>query len=224
MAKWKMIGIRVPEESSLPARLKEMSEKTRLSYCELLEKLITQAELNLNTSEPGFDEKDIITLHALCDNLSDLRKQINEIRVRLQVLEEPSKQEEDTNPSQASETTVAASQKRAQESDRSDSGTTEGSELADPIAAIARPESTTKNAKQSDRTEIPEAIEMESGSKSESKEKAATINYIRRLSAEGLSLRKIAERLKSEEVPTLSGSGIWHHATVQKILASAQTS
>ena len=39
MPKWKMIGIRVPEESDLSARVKEMSEKTRLSYCELLEKL-----------------------------------------------------------------------------------------------------------------------------------------------------------------------------------------
>ena len=97
MSKWKMIGIRVPEESDLPARLKEMSEKTRLSYCELLEKFITQAELNHNTPEPGFEEKDIIALHALGEKFSDLRLQINEIRARLQVLEETAKQVEDTN-------------------------------------------------------------------------------------------------------------------------------
>ena len=85
---------------------------------------------------------------------------------------------------------------------------------------IVRPERSKKNAKQTDGTEIPNAIKMES----ESEEKAATITYIRRLSAEGLSLRKIAERLKAEEIPTLSGSGVWHHETVRKVLASAQTS
>ena len=184
MAKWKMIGIRVPEESDLPARLKGISEKTRLSYCELLEKLITQAELNPNTPEPGIEAKDIIALQALAEKFSDLRLQVHEIGARLKILEKNANPEKDnTNSYQASEASAAASLKRAQETD--------GSE------------------------QVSEIIEE----KSESEGKAATITYIRRLSAEGLSLRKIAERLKSEAIPTLSGSGVWHHETVRKVLA-----
>jgi len=68
MAKWKMIGIRVPEESDLPARMKEISEKARMSYYELLEKLITQAEFEINTPAPGFEAKDITALQALDGN------------------------------------------------------------------------------------------------------------------------------------------------------------
>ena len=104
MAKWKMIGIRVPEESDLPGRLKEISEKARLSYYELLEKLITQAELEINTPAPGLEAKDIIALQALAEKFSDLKLQVHEIGVRLKVLEKTANQAEDANPSQASET------------------------------------------------------------------------------------------------------------------------
>jgi len=149
-----------------------------------------------------------------------LKLQVHEIGVRLKVLEKTVNRNEDTNPSQSSETAVAAGSKRARESDSPDSDKINGSEPAEPITVAVRPEHSEKSAKQPGGTEIPEAMEV----KSESEEKAVTITYILRLSAEGLSLRKIAERLKSEEIPTLSGSGVWHYGTVRKILASAQTS
>ena len=215
MPKWKMIGIRVPEESDLPTRLKEISEKTRLSYCELLEKLITQAELNPSTLELGFETKDIIALRALGEKFSDLNLEFNEIRIRLQVLEETVTP---VSPTQVSEATAASNTKYTQQNDRLNSDAPDDSQPHESITMAVRPERSMRSARSPNGTEVPEEIEVKS------EEKAATITYIRRLSAEGLSLRKIAERLKSEEIPTLSGSGIWHYGMVRKILASAQPS
>ena len=215
MAKWKMIGIRVPEESDLPARLKEMSEKTRLSYCELLEKLLTQAELSPNMPEFGFEVKDITALHTLAEKYSDLRLQVHEIGARLRVLEKIAGPEKKPNPLQAREAPAATSLERAQEIDRLNLDETEGSELVELIAEAVGPKHPEKSAIEPDVTELSTTIE------GKSEESAATIAYIRHLSAEGLSLRKIAERLKAEGRPTLSGSGVWHYGMVQKILAAA---
>jgi DNA-binding transcriptional MerR regulator len=175
MPKWKMIGIRVPEGSDLPARFKEVSEKSRLSYCEFLEKFVTQAEAEINTPPPNFDTKDIISLQALVEKFSDLNLHVHEIEARLKALEQDTNQVKYTNALQAIEATDAAGFEHTQEVGSSDSDYSE--------------------------------------------QEAVTITYIRRLSAEGMSLRKIAERLKSEKIPTLSGSGVWHHGTVQKILS-----
>ena len=147
MAKWKMIGIRVPEESDLPAKLKEISEKARLSYYELLEKLIMQAELEINTPAPNFEAKDIVALQALIEKFSDLKLQVHEIGARLKVLEKTANQVEDTNLSQTSETTVAAGLGCAQDGDRPDSDKIESSELAEPITVAVRPKRSKKSAK-----------------------------------------------------------------------------
>ena len=180
-----MIGIRVPEENDLPARLKEMSEKTRLSYFELLEKLITKAELDTSTLMPDFEAKEIIALQTLDEKISDLSMQIDDIGSRLKSLEKAAAQEKDTNSSQTSEATPVTHPAFAQKASKS----------------------------YSDEAEISETIKVES------EENAATIAYIQHLSAEGLSLRKIAERLMAEGRPTISGSGVWHFGTVRKILA-----
>lgn len=46
-----------------------------------------------------------------------------------------------------------------------------------------------------------------------------TMLYVHQLKAEGLSLRKIAERLTAEEIPTATG-GQWHASTVKAVLES----
>ena len=80
MTEWQMIGIRVPKGSDLPSRLKELSEKARCPYHELLEKFITQAELE-TLAEPTTED------------LTVLRSRIDAIEARLAALEpsEPTK-------------------------------------------------------------------------------------------------------------------------------------
>jgi len=58
---WQIIGIRVPKGNDLPLRFKEMSERSRLSYCELLEKLMSQAT---DDPEPVHNVNSIAALEA----------------------------------------------------------------------------------------------------------------------------------------------------------------
>jgi Recombinase len=45
--------------------------------------------------------------------------------------------------------------------------------------------------------------------------KAALLQHLQALQAEGLSLQKIADRLNNEGVPTLSGKGRWQKGTIR---------
>jgi hypothetical protein len=49
--------------------------------------------------------------------------------------------------------------------------------------------------------------------------KAALLQRLQALQAEGLSLQKIADRLNNEGVPTLSGKGRWQKGTIGNLLA-----
>jgi Recombinase len=49
--------------------------------------------------------------------------------------------------------------------------------------------------------------------------KAAVLQRLQALQAEGLSLQKIADRLNHEKVPTLSGKGRWQKGTIGNLLA-----
>jgi Recombinase len=49
--------------------------------------------------------------------------------------------------------------------------------------------------------------------------KAALLQRLQALQAEGLSLQKIADRLNHEGVPTLSGRGTWQKGTIGNLLA-----
>jgi hypothetical protein len=49
--------------------------------------------------------------------------------------------------------------------------------------------------------------------------KAAVLQRLQAMQAEGLSLQKIADRLNNEGVPTLSGRGTWQKGTVGNLLA-----
>ena len=51
------------------------------------------------------------------------------------------------------------------------------------------------------------------------KSKAALLQRLQALQAEGLSLQKIADRLNHEGVPTLSGKGRWQKGTIGNLLA-----
>jgi hypothetical protein len=48
--------------------------------------------------------------------------------------------------------------------------------------------------------------------------KAAVLQRLQALQAEGLSLQKIADRLNNEGVPTLSGKGQWQKGTIGNLL------
>jgi Recombinase len=52
-----------------------------------------------------------------------------------------------------------------------------------------------------------------------SEPKAAVLQRLQALQAEGLSLQKIADRLNREGVPTLSGKGRWQKGTIGHLLA-----
>ena len=52
-----------------------------------------------------------------------------------------------------------------------------------------------------------------------SEPEAAVLQRLQALQAEGLSLLKIADRLNSEGVPTLSGKGRWQKGTIGHLLA-----
>jgi hypothetical protein len=52
--------------------------------------------------------------------------------------------------------------------------------------------------------------------------KAALVARLQALQAQGLTLQAIANRLNSEEVPTLSGRGGWKPGTVGNLLAEAK--
>ena len=52
-----------------------------------------------------------------------------------------------------------------------------------------------------------------------SEPKAAVLQRLQALQAEGLSLQKIADRLNHEGVPTLSGKGRWQKGTIGNLLA-----
>ena len=48
--------------------------------------------------------------------------------------------------------------------------------------------------------------------------KAAVLQRLRTMQAEGLSLQAIANRLNTEGVPTLSGRGAWQKGTITNLL------
>jgi hypothetical protein len=50
-------------------------------------------------------------------------------------------------------------------------------------------------------------------------QRAAVLQRLRAMQAEGLSLQAIADRLNTEGVPTLSGKGRWQKGTVSNLLA-----
>ena len=52
--------------------------------------------------------------------------------------------------------------------------------------------------------------------------KAALLNRLRAMQAEGLSLQAIANHLNKEGIPTLSGKGRWQKGTIGNLLAQAE--
>jgi helix-turn-helix protein/recombinase len=52
--------------------------------------------------------------------------------------------------------------------------------------------------------------------------KAALVDRLRAMQAEGLSLQAIADRLNNEGVPTLSGKGHWQKGTIGNLLAQGE--
>ena len=61
---------------------------------------------------------------------------------------------------------------------------------------------------------LPPSSPLPAGPKS----KAALLQRLQALQAEGLSLQKIADRLNTEGVPTLSGKGRWQKGTIGNLL------
>jgi hypothetical protein len=53
--------------------------------------------------------------------------------------------------------------------------------------------------------------------------KAAVVQRLQAMKANGLSLQAMADRLNAEGVPTLSGKGCWQKGTVGNLLAQSGT-
>src|SRR6266545_3340829 len=66
---------------------------------------------------------------------------------------------------------------------------------------------------------IPASLSPPSLSPLRPESKAAVLQRLQALQAEGLSLQKIADRLNKEGVPTLSGKGKWQKGTIGNLLA-----
>jgi hypothetical protein len=65
---------------------------------------------------------------------------------------------------------------------------------------------------------IPASLSPPSLSPLRPESKAAVLQRLQALQAEGLSLQKIADRLNKEGVPTLSGKGRWQKGTIGNLL------
>lgn len=62
---------------------------------------------------------------------------------------------------------------------------------------------------------LPSTVE---GKKSQGEQRAAILQRLRALQAEGLSLQAIANQLNADGVPTLSGRGQWQKGTISNLL------
>jgi hypothetical protein len=105
MAKSKIIAIRVPENSNLLARLKKVSDKTKLSYAEILEQAVTQAELETETS--------------VSKASTSLQSQIKELADRITALENAGKQPEKKKAPSKLPTSTKAKRAAAAKTERS---------------------------------------------------------------------------------------------------------
>jgi hypothetical protein len=81
----------------------------------------------------------------------------------------------------------------------------------------------TERVERSERPEraersIPASLSPPSLSLLRPESKAAVLQRLQALQAEGLSLQKIADRLNNEGVPTLSGKGKWQKGTIGNLL------
>ena len=80
MSNWKVFGIRVPAESDLPDRFKEISEKARITYGELLEKLLAQFD--------GLESELTPRLEATAGKMFDLERQIEQLKKQIEDFEQ----------------------------------------------------------------------------------------------------------------------------------------
>jgi len=196
MDKWRMIGIRVTKESTLPDRLKSLSEKTDLPYGELLERLITQAEQESDSLGLTTKTKESPNLSG---DIEALAEKYKELEARLVKLETASAPVAGAKPEPVSVTSAPAiSTENPVELLEAPLGARTKKNIA-PIGATASqpPESTPRP---------PED------------ENTAKLTYLRQLRDEGLSMAAIAKRLTDEGRPTLSGRGDWNPGTVCKLL------
>ena len=170
-----MIGIRIPENSDLPERMRKIARWLRLENGDLLERWIKAEEAGLIT---GGSEQLSLDLGqgetAGADRTTELESRIAELENRIAKLETG----------------------------------------AVPVNQSAEVESGSEQGEQSEPEPKP-ALRDDS-------EKDEIIAYICQLSSEGLSTRKIAERLTAEGLPTLTGRGNWHFAVVAKLLRAAK--
>jgi len=89
MAKTKVIGFKVPDDSDLLERLKEIVRQTRFEYCELLEKWITREEIELAQCKPTLFAPQIVEsqeidmlktqIQAQNESISSLRQTVEEL-------------------------------------------------------------------------------------------------------------------------------------------------
>ena len=209
MSKAKLIGFRVPENSDLPDRLRAVGFRLRMQYGELLERWIAAEEAgamadgkhDADTPAPGSpptneDQEKL-----------DLQYRLEAIEARLETLE--------FRP--APEHPAAFVKKLAEIEARLTAAAATAETIAAPTKSRApRPVKATKPAAKTKSAASAPARRSEP-----TDAKAAILAKVNELRSAGLSLRKMADRLNAESVPTLSGAGGWNAGTISKLLKKA---
>jgi hypothetical protein len=99
-------------------------------------------------------------------------------------------------------------------------------EAGEPAETPPAPESAEESSAADlvEPTETPPsamASEEETTSVAPMSDREAILDRIQALHADGVSLTAIAAQLNQEGVPTISGSGRWHHSAVKRLLRKA---
>ena len=175
MPKEKMIGIRIPENSDLPVRMRKLARWLRLENGDLLERWIKAEEAGQITGGGEQLSLDLGQGETAGADRAELESRIAELESRIAKLE------------------TGAAPVNQREGEQGEQSEPEPGLEPEPEPALQ-----------------------------EGDEKDNVIAYICQLSAEGLSTRKIAERLTAEGRPTLTGKGKWHFAVVAKLLRAAK--
>ena len=189
----KVIGFRVPEDSTLPLRLKALAYRLKMQHGDLLERWLTLEEtgsLPTPTKHKAPEQLPITDNTTTLENnaikrieaqLNELTKQLNKQAGRLKNCE---------NFLNAADSTAPVNTSNSQSNKHKTSNKFNSAKTRPTTPQIARPNRTSD----------------------------ATIKRILELAAEGMGSRNIAKRLNEEGIPTATGGDVWNFGTIAKIL------
>lgn len=222
----KMIGVRVPDESDLPQRLKALSERTNTPYHKLLEQWILEGE-RAAADKANAPARDLpAEISELASRVESLEQDVHAILPMLDI----AVRQRFKSPAAITAAPIV---------DNSDEPTPPDAIQLDakhdvkhdiiPIFNTPEPAAasiTTIDVKQGVKQDVKQENDTQADAPKEEApaaispgtDKAATLARISALKAEGLTLSGIAARLEAENVPTLRGGAKWNTGTLSKLL------